>query len=80
MENKRKRSAAAMPRAGRKVTIEDLERLETSQATHYLYCRRCYGEYSADTADYFWAKAGHVFRCCKVNCILLHRAPLPAVG
>lgn len=71
---------AKSPRRGRKVTIEDLERLQTSQATHYLWCRRCYAEWSADPADYFWAKAGHVFRCCKVNCILCERAPLAAVG
>lgn len=60
-----------LPRAGRKVTAGDLYRLQTSSYSHVLYCRRCNGEYSAEPSDYFWAKPGHTFKCCKVNCLLL---------
>lgn len=60
-------------RHGRAVTIETLQELGTSQETHVLYCRRCNGTYSADPADYFWAKPGKAFKCCKVNNYLLRR-------
>lgn len=63
----RKSIAPKEPTFGRKVTIEHLEALNSSQDTHYLYCRRCYGTYSADVRDYFWAKPLHTFKCCGVN-------------
>lgn len=66
-------STARIPRHGRKVTIETLEALQTNQDTHYLYCRKCGGSYSADVRDYFWARKGHTFKCCGVNNILLPR-------
>jgi hypothetical protein len=61
------------PRPGRKVTIEHLEALNTSQDTHFLYCRKCDGTYSADHRDYFWARKGHTFKCCGVNNYLCRR-------
>lgn len=54
-------------RHGRKVTAGDLRRLQTSQQTHRLYCRRCHGTYSADHRDYFNARDSSVFGCCGVN-------------
>lgn len=58
---------ATQPRHGRKVTIEHLEAAQATQRTHHLYCPKCHGTYSAEVADYFWAKTGKVFKCCKVN-------------
>lgn len=61
------------PRHGRRVTIECLEALETTATSHFLYCPRCHGQYSTCTSDYFWAKPGHVFKCCRVNNWLLEK-------
>lgn len=58
---------AKLPRHGRRVTAGDLRRLQTTQDTHYLWCRRCNGTYSADRADYFNARDSSVFKCCNVN-------------
>ena len=61
------------PRFGRRVTVGDLRRLETSQATHYLYCGKCGGSYSADPRDYWHCAADTVMKCCRVNNVLLER-------
>ena len=58
-------------RPGRAVRPSDLERLQTSQETHVLYCRRCNGEYSADYRDYSFYASDKPFKCCKVNNALL---------
>jgi hypothetical protein len=59
-----------------RVTLATLRRLGTLQAAHYLYCRKCHSEWSADARDYFWAEPGHVFKCCRTLCSLEGRAPL----
>ena len=60
-------------RPGRKVTVGDLRRLQTSQTGHVLYCRRCQGTYSADVSDYFNRPDHSKLTCCKVNNWLMTR-------
>lgn len=61
------------PRHGRKVTSDDLCRLETTQRTHYLYCPKCHGTYSAEAADYSFYPRAITFKCCRVNNWLIAR-------
>lgn len=65
------------PRHGRAVRPSDLGKLDSTQQSHYLYCRRCNGTYSADYADYRFHTGDAPFKCCGVNNYLLARRSCP---
>ena len=37
----------------------------------FLYCRKCGAEYSANAGDYWNTPDSHVFKCCRVNMMLV---------
>jgi hypothetical protein len=57
---------------GKRVTVENLkDQIGAEYPRPFLYCRKCGAEYSANAGDYFMARPGHVFKCCKVNMLLV---------
>ena len=43
------------------------------QATHYLFCNVCQGEYSSDAGDYFAATSDIIFECHDVPMVLVRK-------
>lgn len=66
-------------RPGRAVRPSDLQRLQTTQDTHFLLCRKCHGTYSADHADYSAAlrPRDEPLKCCGLNNWLMTRGSCP---
>ena len=55
-----------------KVTRADLkEQLGMQGPRPFLYCRKCGAENSANASDYWNMPSGHVFKCCRVNMLLV---------
>ena len=55
-----------------KVTRADLkEQLGMQGPRPFLYCRKCGAEYSAHAGDYWNTPDSHVFKCCRVNMVLV---------
>lgn len=55
-----------------KATIEALE--EHDGNVQAIRCCRvqCGASFSTDLGDYFWARKGHVFKCCGRACVLTY--------
>lgn len=47
------------------------DQLGTMYPRPFLYCRKCGAEYSAHAGDYWNLPGNHVFRCCRVNMMLV---------
>lgn len=54
----------------RAITIGMLKDQILTDNKSMLYCRKCGGEYSANSGDYFMTRADYVFKCCGVNLML----------
>ena len=55
-----------------KVTVANLkDQIGTSYPRSFLYCRKCGAENSANAGDYWNVPGGHVFKCCRVNMVLV---------
>lgn len=56
------------------VKVKDLRDLMgVSQPHEFLHCSKCYGQYSANAADYWNLPADYTFKCCRRNMMLVRR-------
>lgn len=52
--------------------VKHLKR-QTINSTTVLLCTNCYGEYSADSRDYFLADQEDDLKCCQKSLVLVNK-------